>query len=97
MKLYTLFISYSSSGHYCSVYPSLEHVHDVIEEMMCDMKIPKKEIPLLNLIEAYLESHDDFWYEFSDSTWIHVNEVSEQLVSVIKEANCSQCKARLLS
>jgi hypothetical protein len=83
LRLFTLFISYRFGGHYCGVYPSLEHLYGVIEEMVEDMEIDKKEIPDIRSIESALEGNDDYWHEFSDSTWIHVQETSEQLVKLI--------------
>jgi len=84
MRLFTLFISYSFGGHYCGVYPSLEDVSKVIEEMMADMEIDDEVTDLKEIAEK-LNENDDFWHEFSDRTWIHVQEVSEQLVNQIKE------------
>jgi hypothetical protein len=78
MTLYTLFISYRHGGHYCGVYPTLEIAHDVIKEMMRDMEIDKSETPKIGNIRDALVKKDDFWHEFTDSTWIHVQEVSEQ-------------------
>lgn len=78
MKLYTLFISYSFGGHYCGVYPSLKILRDVIKEMMKDMEIKMSESPSIKHIQDALAVKDDFWHEFSDSTWIHVQETSEQ-------------------
>lgn len=85
LRLFTLFISYSFGGHYCGVYPSLEHVHGVIEEMVEDMEIDKSEVPAIKEIRKFIDNNNDFWYEFSDTTWIHVQELSEQLVKLLKE------------
>lgn len=85
MRLWTLFISYSFGGHYCGVYPSLEYVRQVIKEMAEDMELTD-ELPTLRRIKSSIEKKDDFWHEFLDSTWIHVQEVSEQLVEQIKRA-----------
>lgn len=85
MRLFTLFISYVTGGHYCGVYPSLEYLHGVIHEMAEDEKIDKSEIPDLNIIQANVTSNnsEDFWHVFSNGTWIHVQETSEQLVGAI--------------
>lgn len=99
MKLFTLFISYSYGLHYCGVYTSLECLHGVIQEMAKDCDIPKREVPKLSLIKEILGDlgADDFWHEFGDGSWIHVQETSEQLVKEIQSAVCEPCPARLLS
>lgn len=88
MKLYTLFISYSFGGHYCGVYPSLKILRDVIKEMVEEMENKMSEVPSIKTIKDVLAKKDDFWHEFTDSTWIHVQEVSEQnverIISLIK-------------
>lgn len=88
MKLYTLFISYSFGGHYCGVYPSLKILRDVIKEMVEEMENKMSEVPSIKTIKDVLVKKDDFWHEFTDSTWIHVQEVSEQnverIISLIK-------------
>ena len=64
MRLYTLFISYSSGSHYCGVYTSLKCLHGVVCEMAKDCDIPPREIPKLSLIKETLGTSDDFWHEF---------------------------------
>lgn len=83
MELYTLFISYRHGGHYCGVYPLLSHLRDVIKEMASDMEIPGKEVPSLELIKLKLQKGDDMWHEFSDTTWVHIQETSKPLVEEI--------------
>lgn len=83
MKLWTLFISYRFGGHYCGVYTSIETARQVIEEMAVDMEI-EDNLPSITDIESSLLEKDDFWYEFSDGTWIHIQEVSEGLVVEIR-------------
>lgn len=84
MRLWTLFMSYRHGFHYCGVYPSLEHLRQVIEEMTEDMEIDENELPNTEEIEKRLTEKDDFYKEFSDTTWIHINEVSDQLVKIIQ-------------
>lgn len=85
LKLYALSISYRFGDHYIGVYPSLEHLHGVIKEMVADMEINISEVPSLKSIKDRLSEKDSFWVDFSDSTWITVQKVSECLVAKIKE------------
>lgn len=86
-KLYTLFISYKSGGHYCGVYPTLKIARDVIKEMLSDCEI-KDKCPTIKDISEKIDKGDDFWYGFNDGTcdftWVHVQEVGEQNVERIK-------------
>lgn len=86
LRLFSLFISYRSGGHYCGVYPSLEYLYEVIKEMVQDMEIDESETPPLNDLKEALERNDDYWHEFSDTTWIQVQETSPQLVELIVNA-----------
>ena len=85
MRLFTLFINDGSGNHYCGVYPTLEYLYDVIREFMAENEISKDEIPELEKIRhAVVDGNsEDFWHEYSDGTWIHVQETSEGLVEVI--------------
>lgn len=86
MRLFTLFVSYGDGGYYCGVYPTPEHLHNVIREIMDDMVININEIPSIETIKQKVSGTlDNFCYEFSDKTWIHVQETSEQLTQVIKD------------
>jgi hypothetical protein len=67
------------------VYPTLEIAHDVIKEMMADTEIDKSEKPKIKNIRDAIAQKGDFWCDFSDSTWVHVQEVSEQNVDRIVE------------
>lgn len=78
-KLWSLFISYRFGGYYCGVYPSIRDVKEVVREMSADMEISDDEL------EIMIAEKDDYWHEFSDGTWIHVQEISEQLVNHIFE------------
>jgi hypothetical protein len=83
-RLWTLFISYYFGGHYCGVYPSIEDVKAVVGEMAQDMEIPKKELMEVEIPgEESWDFIDDFFHEFNDGTWIHVQEVSPPLVENI--------------
>ena len=88
MRLFTLFISYRAGVHYCGVYPTLEYLYDVIHEMAGDEEIDKGEIPELETIRHKMtDSHsEDFCHEFSNGTWIQVQETSKQLIMAIKDA-----------
>lgn len=88
MRLFTLFISRGTvSYYYCGVYPTLKHLYDVIHEMAESEGINKDEIPKLEKIRHEVIDGDtkDYWHEFSDGTWIHIQETSEQLVQAIKD------------
>lgn len=82
-SLFTLFISYRHGNHYCGVYPSLEYLRDVVKEMARDMEIRLREVPSLKKMTESLKAKDDFWHEFSDSTWISISEVAEGNIKVI--------------
>jgi hypothetical protein len=79
--LYTLFISYAFGGHYCGVYPSVEDATNAIKELLQDLKIDD---PVPNVMQ-HLSNHDDLWTDFSDGTWIHLQEVSPYLIQTIKK------------
>jgi len=53
--------------------------------MASDMEIPMKEVPSLELIKSKLRKGDDMWHEFSDTTWIHIQETSKPLIEKIKK------------
>lgn len=95
MKLFTLFISYRFGGHYCGVYVSLEYLHDVIKEMAGDTDIRRSEVPKLAEIRERMEQFDDYYWEFSDSTWIQIQETSEQLVDIIKKELVGEAAAAM--
>lgn len=82
-SLFTLFISYRYGNHYCGVYPSLEVLRDVVKEMARDMDIRLSEVPPLKKMSKALKEKDDFWHEFSDSTWISISEVAEGNIKMI--------------
>jgi len=92
MRLFTLFINYKSGNHYCSVYPSLKTLYGVIRELAEDYRdeIDEDDIPSQDQIRAGLDGHsDDFYYKFSNGTWIHVQETAEPLVDKILD-ECSK-------
>lgn len=95
MKLYTIFISYKSGNHYCGVHTSLKHIREAIIELVDDIEIDRSEVPALSRISSHLETNDDFWMEFSDSTWIHIQEVSPQLTEIISKKVKEQIYASL--
>jgi hypothetical protein len=61
----------------------LEILHDVIKEMTEEEETDISEIPDIEDIQSILKEKDDFWYEFTNSTWIHIQEVSEQNIERI--------------
>lgn len=83
MKLYSLFISYSRGGHYCGVYTSLEDVVEVIQEA-AGILIVVNNITL-DVLKGVLEEFDEYWEEFTDSTWIHIQKITPELVERIKK------------
>lgn len=92
--LFALFVSYKYGNHYIGVYPSLEILYDVIHEMMADMGIPKKEMVRIGVVRDNLEKGDDFHCEFSDTTWLTVQKVSEQLTEGIVDNIIKKLKPR---
>ena len=103
MRLFTLFISYRSGMHYCGVYTTLEYLYNVILEMTEESdEIDSSEIPKLSEIYTGINGYsEDFFCEFSDGTWIHIQETSERLVEIIQghakrtsfiSISCQNCK-----
>ncbi|WP_169704385.1 hypothetical protein [Candidatus Kuenenia stuttgartiensis] len=84
MRVFTLFIKYQSGAHYCGVYPTLEYLYDVLGEMADDGTLDTTEIPELSSIRNGINDEiDDFYHEFSNGAWIHVQETSKHLVGVM--------------
>jgi hypothetical protein len=91
MRLFTLFIKYQSGAHYYGVYPTLKYLYKVLGEMAGDGTLDAAEIPELSSIcNEINDKIHDFYHEFSNGTWIHVQEISRHLVGVIIEEYESQ-------
>ena len=84
MRLFTLFIKSQSGKRYCGVYPSLEDLYGGLRAMAGDGTLDAAEIPELSSIRNGVDIEiDDFYHEFSNGAWIHVQEISRHLVGVI--------------
>lgn len=84
MKLFTLFVAYDFGGHYNTVHTSLEGIVDVIHEIAKELPIDD-ELPKEEHIQKFLDEDEEYYREFSDGTWIHIQELSEKSTSEIIE------------
>lgn len=82
--MYTFFISYRWGTHYCAIYPDLKSVRQAIKYLLEYIESSDR-VPTIRSMKAAIKSHDDFWTEFSDGTWIHVQPLSEFSVEVVKK------------
>ncbi|MEM7827730.1 MAG: hypothetical protein QW561_00165 [Candidatus Aenigmatarchaeota archaeon] len=80
MRAYSLFISYRWGGHYCAIHPTLGDIKQAIRELLECIELDDP-VPSIKQIMAKLKGcTEDFWHEFSDGTWIHVQELNPVLV-----------------
>lgn len=71
---YLLFINFSSGLRHNNVYATLGDVRESIIQLAEDerLKVNKEKIPNAVSIKKYLENNDDYFGQFSNGTWYHV-------------------------
>ena len=71
---YLLFINFSSGLMHNSIYNELDDVYESLVQLMQEERlvIKREKIPRVNKVKRHLEKHDDYFKQFSNGTWCHI-------------------------
>lgn len=71
---YLLFINFNSGLRHNNVYDTLNDVNESIIQLAQEegLKVKKEKIPNSVSVKKYLEKNDDYFGQFSNGTWYHI-------------------------
>jgi hypothetical protein len=71
---YLLFINFNSGLMHNNIYNDLDDVYESLMQLVQEEKliIKREEIPRTNEIKRHLEKYDDYFKQFSNGTWYHI-------------------------
>lgn len=77
---YLLFIHYNFGLKHNAVYENISILHESILQLLEEenIKLEKEKIPSVSELEKHFQNEEDFYKQFSNGTWFHLQELSER-------------------
>ncbi|PJB00162.1 MAG: hypothetical protein CO128_01320 [Ignavibacteriales bacterium CG_4_9_14_3_um_filter_30_11] len=75
-----MFISFNSGLKHNAVYENLAILHESILQLIDEenLKLEMEKIPSVSELEKHFQNEEDFYKQFSNGTWLHLQELSKR-------------------
>lgn len=77
---YLLFIAYNSDLMHNAVYENINILYESINQLVEEenLKFSSEKIPTKKKLINHLAKEDDYFFQFTNQTWFHIQELSER-------------------